>query len=202
MKKLLLMLAAVAALCFVSCDDKKANQTETTEDSTFVVEKFATSLDSLAAASDSAGIATLLDGARVAVDNLMAKGDTVAANDLYAKIMQVIDTNKEKIVAAMPAFAEMATKVMPESLKSVAAATGDSLAAGAKDALNEVKDAAAEKVNEAADKVVEGAKDAADKAAEKVNDAAQKGAEKVNEAAAKGAEAASKAANDLKKKLP
>lgn len=195
MKKLLLMLAAVAAIGFVSCDTKTGTTTdETVADSTaFTIEKFA---DSLGTATDSTAIAGLLDQANAEVQALFAKGDTVAAQTLVQKIKEVIETNKEKLVAIVPGITEMVGNAitLPEGLKEAAVAAGDSLKNAAVDAAtgvaNDLKDAANEKVNEAANKVVEGGKQAVEKGAEKAKEGADKVKEGVN-----------KAAEDLSKKI-
>ena len=195
MKKLLLMLAAVAAIGFVSCDTKPGTTTdETVADSTaFTIEKFA---DSLGTATDSTAIAGLLDQANAEVQALFAKGDTVAAQTLVQKIKEVIETNKEKLVAIVPGITEMVGNAitLPEGLKEAAVAAGDSLKNAAVDAAtgvaNDLKDAANEKVNEATNKVVEGGKQAVEKGAEKAKEGADKVKEGVN-----------KAAEDLSKKI-
>ena len=196
MKKLLLMLAAVVAIGFVSCDTKSGSTTEGNgADSTaFTIEKFT---ENLGTATDSTAIAGLLDQANTEVQALFAKGDTLAAQNLIQKIKEVIETNKEKLVAIVPGITEMVSNAitLPEGLKDAAVADGDSLKNAAVDAAtgvaNDLKEAANEKVNEAANKVVERGKEVVEKGAEKAKEGADKVKEGVN-----------KAAEDLSKKIP
>ncbi len=197
MKKLMLMLAAVAALTFVSCDIKTATNNNAGADSTFTIENFT---ENLTNATDSAAVVGLLDKANAEVQALIAKGDTIGAQDLLAKIKEVIATNKEKLVAIVPSIEEVANKTitLPEGLKEAAAAAGENLeeaAAGVKDAAAAEVEKGAEKLNEAAEKGAEKVNEAAGKAADAGKEAINKGAQKANDAV-------NKAAEDLKNKLP
>ena len=113
---------------------------------------------------------------------LVETGDTEGAQTLLEKIKGIVETNKEKLTAIVPSIGTLVDQVvaLPEGVKDVVNATGDSL-----------KDAAVEAVTEKANEVVDAAKDAA---TEKVNEAVDGAKDKVNEAA-------KNAADEAKKKL-
>ena len=190
MKKLLLMVAAVAAMTFASCDNT-ANKTEQTTDSVaaFNVEQFDSAL---ANATDSAAVVDLLNNANAEVQKLVEAGKNDEAQSLLAQIKEIVNKNTEKLTAIVPSIGTLVDQVvaLPEGVKDVVENAGDSL-----------KDAAAEKANE----VVEGAKaaanEAADKAIDKANEAADKAADKASEAANKAADKAKDAAKDAAKKI-
>lgn len=190
MKKLLLMVAAVAAMTFASCDNT-ANKTEQTPDSvaTFNVEQFDSALANV---TDSAAVVDLLNNANAEVQKLVEAGKNDEAQSLLAQIKEIVNKNTEKLTAIVPSIGTLVDQVvaLPEGVKDVVENAGDSL-----------KDAAAEKANE----VVEGAKaaanEAADKAIDKANEAADKAADKASEAANKAADKAKDAAKDAAKKI-
>ena len=190
MKKLLLMVAAVAAMTFASCDNT-ANKTEQTTDSVaaFNVEQFDSAL---ANATDSAAVVDLLNNANAEVQKLVEAGKNDEAQSLLAQIKEIVNKNTEKLTAIVPSIGTLVDQVvaLPEGVKDVVENAGDSL-----------KDAATEKANE----VVEGAKaaanEAADKAIDKANEAADKAADKASEAANKAADKAKDAAKDAAKKI-
>ena len=172
MKKLLLMIAAVAALAFVACDkNANANAEEANEDSI--------AIENLINAPDSAAAIAALDALQKKAEDLKAAGDTIKANELLAKVKAAIDANKDKLTALVPAIGEI-------NLLDKAKEAADSVAAAGKDAAAEVVDAAKEKVAEAA---------------EAVDKAAAKGAEAVDKGADAAKNAAKGAAEDAKKKL-
>lgn len=180
MKKLLLMIAAVAALAFVACDkNANANAEEANEDSI--------AIENLINAPDSAAAIAALDALQKKAEDLKAAGDTIKANELLAKVKAAIDANKDKLTALVPAIGEV-------NLLDKAKEAADSVAAAGKDAAAEVVDAAKEKVAEAAEAGKE-------KAAEAVDKAAAKGAEAVDKGADDAKNAAKGAAEDAKKKL-
>lgn len=183
MKKLLLMFAAVAAMTFAACDNN-ANNTEETQDSVaqFSTEQFE---EALANVTDSAAVADLLTNANAEVQKLVEAGDQEGAQNLLAKIKEIVEKNKEKLVAIVPSIGTLVDQVvaMPAGVKDVVEAAGDSLKNAATDA-------------------VEGAvQDVKDAAADKANEVVNKAAEKVNEGADKAADAAKNAANDAAKKI-
>jgi len=190
MKKLLLMVAAVAAMTFASCDNT-ANKTEQTTDSVaaFNVEQFDSALANV---TDSAAVVDLLNNANAEVQKLVEAGKNDEAQSLLAQIKEIVNKNTEKLTAIVPSIGTLVDQVvaLPEGVKDVVENAGDSL-----------KDAATEKANE----VVEGAKaaanEAADKAIDKANEAADKAADKASEAANKAADKAKDAAKDAAKKI-
>ena len=178
MKKLLLMFAAIAAMTFVACDTNANKEGENNENA-FDVDQFT---EALTTATDSATVADLLANANEEVRKLVETGDTEGAQTLLEKIKGIVETNKEKLTAIVPSIGTLVDQVvaLPEGVKDVVNATGDSL-----------KDAAVEAVTEKANEVVDAAKDAA---TEKVNEAVDGAKDKVNEAA-------KNAADEAKKKL-
>ena len=194
MKKLLLMLAAVAAVTFVSCDNN-ANKTTEGADSTTVAAYNVDQLDSLLAnTTDTTAIQAMLNDANTEVQRLTEAGDTEGAKTLLEKIKEIVAKNKEKLAAAIPNFNidEMVNKVVtvPESLKDVVNAAGDSIK-------GELVDAAKEKVEDAKAAVNEKAGEVVDKANEKVAE----GVDKAKDAANKAADATKDAAKDAAKKI-
>ena len=197
MKKVFLMLVAVGAMTFVSCDNKpKANVGEVAEEVTLTAEE-----------------------ADAEADNAIASL-TEALNGTDAnKLSEIVETVKTKIaeyVKLNPEVAkEYAAKVqnfLKENADKVKALVGDNAAVGAAvaaltdvDAEGLVNNLLANPVEQA----VEGAKDAvegaAQDAAQAVENAKDAAAEKVNEtvdaAKEKAGEAVDAAADAAKKKL-
>ncbi|MBR6284703.1 MAG: hypothetical protein IKR25_10475 [Muribaculaceae bacterium] len=188
MKKLLLAIAAIAAVSFVSCDTKTATDNNQATDSVFTIEKFTEAIPTL---QDSAAVADLMAKANDQVQKFLAAGDTVQALDLVGKIKEVIETNKDKLVALVPTITEFAGNAinLPEDLK---AKVNESLGDVAKEAVDNVTDAAAAQVDKAVDQAKEKANEAVDQAKEKA-------AEGVDKAKEKAADVANKAAEALKK---
>ena len=118
MKKLLLAIAAIAAVSFVSCDTKTATDNNQATDSVFTIEKFTEAIPTL---QDSAAVADLMAKANDQVQKFLAAGDTVQALDLVGKIKEVIETNKDKLVALVPTITEFAGNAinLPEDLKAI-----------------------------------------------------------------------------------
>ena len=110
---------------------------------------------------------------------LLAKGDTVAAKGFLEKVKEIINTNKEKLVALTPSLGAAVDKAaeLPAGLKEVAEAAVDSAKNVVADAATEAVDAAKDKAAEAVDKAKDKAADAVDKAADKAADAAKSAAE-------------------------
>ena len=174
MKKLLLMIAAVATLAFTSCDKAAQGGDEVAAGDSINVEN----VEALLLNADSANVEGVFEAIKAKAEDLKAAGDTVAANGLLAKVQEVIDANKEKLAAIIPAA---------QGLNLDVKAAVDSVAGAAKDAAAEVVDAAKEKAADAANAAVDAAK--------------EKAADAVNAGAEKAADAAKGAAADAKKKL-
>jgi len=201
MKKVFLMLVAVGAMTFVSCDNKnKANAEEVVEEVTLTQEE-------ADAAADEA-IASLTD----ILDN------TKDVNKLQ-EILEAVKAKAAEYVNLNPEIAKEYVAKVQNFLKEkgdvVKALVGDNAAVGAAlasltdfsadDIVSNFLSSAADKAGEAvegAKEAVEGAADAAANAVENAKDAA---AEKVNEtvdaAKEKAAETVDAAADAAKKKL-
>ena len=181
------MFAAIAAMTFVACDTN-ANKTEENADSTaaFNVEQFD---QALANVTDSAAVVDLLNNANAEVQKLVEAGDTEGAQSLLAKIKEIVAKNTEKLTAIIPSIGTLVDQVvaLPEGMKDVVEAAGDSL-----------KDAAVDAAKDKANEVVEGAKAAV---TEKANEVVDKANEKVNEGVDKANDAAKKAVGDAAKKI-
>ena len=201
MKKVFLMLVAVGAMTFVSCENKpKANPEEVVEEVTLTQEEADAEADSM--------IASLTD----VIEN------TKDVNKLQ-EILEAVKAQAAEYVGLNPEIAKtFVTKVqnfLKEKGDVVKALVGDNAAVGA--ALASLTDFSADDIvsnfmsavgDKAAD-AVEGAKDAvegaADAAADAVEGAKDAAAEKVNEtvdaAKEKAAETVDAAADAAKKKL-
>ncbi len=176
MKKLLLMFAAIAAMCFTACTGCADNgEAQAADTSALTIEQFQEQLNALIEKGDTLEIQNLLTKSQDEVAALLAKGDTVAAKGFLEKVKEIINTNKDKLVALTPSLGAVVDKAveMPESLKDVAAAAVDSTKAAVADAATEVVDAAKEKAAEAVDKGVDKAAEAVDKGVDKATEAAK-----------------------------
>ena len=201
MKKVFLMLVAVGAMTFVSCENKpKANAEEVVEEVTLTQEEADAEADSM--------IASLTD----VIEN------TKDVNKLQ-EILEAVKAKAAEYVGLNPEIAKtFVTKVqnfLKEKGDVVKALVGDNAAVGA--ALASLTDVSADDivsnfmsaVGDKAVEAVEGAKDAvegaADAAADAVEGAKDAAAEKVNEtvdaAKEKAAETVDAAADAAKKKL-
>ena len=100
MKKLLLMIAAVAALSFTACDNAAQNDNaaaNTDSVPAFAVEQFD---QALAAATDSAGVDSLITTANAEVQRLIEAGDNEGAANLLAQVKEIVAKNADKIYLA------------------------------------------------------------------------------------------------------
>ena len=181
MKKLLLMIAAVAALSFTACDNAAQNDNaaaNTDSVPAFAVEQFD---QALAAATDSAGVDSLITTANAEVQRLIEAGDNEGAANLLAQVKEIIAKNADKIKAFMPGITEYvnqkidAMNLSPE-FKALADSASSKLAAKAVETVDGAKEA------------VEGAKDAVEGAGKA---AVEEGKAKVEE----GKKALKEAAN-------
>ena len=197
MKKVFLMLVAVGAMTFVSCENKpKANAEEVVEEVTLTQEEADAEADSM--------IASLTD----VIEN------TKDVNKLQ-EILEAVKAKAAEYVGLNPEIAKtFVTKVqnfLKEKGDVVKALVGDNAAVGA--ALASLTDVSADDivsnfmsaVGDKAAEAVEGAKDAVEGAADAVEGAKDAAAEKVNEtvdaAKEKAAETVDAAADAAKKKL-
>ena len=182
MKKLFVMLAAVAAISFTSCKNEVANT-----DEAMTAESFQTELDSLVVAGDATAVEGLIEKSNKQIETLIAAGDTVAAKSLYQKIVEIVGTQKDKLDAIKPNLSSLIGGAnIPDALKTIVKEAVDTAQAlgeeAAGKAVNEVANKVAgtdeakavnekaEEVKKTADKVNETAKDVKD-AAEKTKDA-------------------------------
>jgi hypothetical protein len=111
MKKFLLMFAAVAAIAFVGCKtetaqpaDEQAPAEEQVTPAEPTVETVTADLMKLVEAKDEAGTVNFLDGLKKTAEDFLTAGD----NNKYFNIINIIktvwETNKDKILAALPAL--------------------------------------------------------------------------------------------------
>ena len=193
MKKLLLMIAAIAAISFTACNTENSEQATdenaVVEDTTAMTpEAFQTQLDSLVTAGDTTAIQNLLTKSQEQVSALVAAGDTLGAKSFWEKVKEIVTGQKEKLVALAPSLGEVVDKApaLPENIKGIVTEGAEGLKDAAVDeAKAELKDAAtkaadevvkdgAKKVEEVKEKVEEGKKAVKDvkEAAKGVKDAA------------------------------
>ncbi len=194
MKKVFLMLVAVGAMTFVSCENKpKANAEEVVEEVTLTQEEADAEADSM--------IASLTD----VIEN------TKDVNKLQ-EILEAVKAKAAEYVGLNPEIAKtFVTKVqnfLKEKGDVVKALVGDNAAVGA--ALASLTDFSADDIvsnfmSAVGDKAAEAVEGAADAAADAVEGAKDAAAEKVNEtvdaAKEKAAETVDAAADAAKKKL-
>lgn len=195
MKKLFIMIAAVAAVAFTACtgNDGTTTTVETTEEvAELTPESFQTQLDSLVAASDTAAIHTLIDKAKEQVEKFVASGDTVTAKTFHEKVAEIINTNKERLIALAPTLKEVVTNAsadVPVALRDIVSNGVDSLSKvstdKAKEVVKDMGNALKEDTKDFVDKGKKGAEELqskADNAQKKVNDF-KESASKVEDAA-------------------
>lgn len=204
MKKIFLMMAAVAALSFTSCGNKAA-QTEAPADETEVVdlENATAALAEQLEAGDVNKFQEALEAAKQKVTELLTNNPEVA-KEYLDKVQTFLKENADKVKAvvgdnavvqtAVAALTDTPAENIINGLKSQLDATGEAGQAVVDNAVEQVnatgeelkqaiQDKAGELKQAANDKVEEGKKAANDK----VNEAANKVNEKVNEAASHAA---------------
>lgn len=223
MKKLFIMLIAVAALTFVGCTNK-ANQVPEAADTTEALleqakaaaEDVISNLTSSIEAGDASAIEGVLNTVKEKVAELLGVNPEVAQSYL-GQVQGFLKDNVDKVKAvvgdnaAVSGLLDNLVSIPTESVESLTSATealgnlGIDPATIAKDAASEaVENAqeAVENVKEAATEAVENAKDAATEAVENAKDAAaNKANEAVENAKDKAGQAVDDAAAAAKKKL-
>ena len=208
MKKLFVMVCAVAAMALTSCNSGQTNagadadstNVEATEDIESAVKEEIAGIAESVEAGDQEAIQTKIEAIKAKVQSLIDEGKLEEAQKYAEKFKVFLEENQEKIAAVSPALGELASTVSSNAtgIVSAAAAALDATANGAKDAAtdiaNEAVDAANAKVDEA--------KEAVNNKVEETKAAANaKAQEAVDGAKQKANEAIDKAANDLKSKI-
>ena len=184
MKKFLLMFAAVAAIAFVGCKtetaqpaDEQAPAEEQVTPAEPTVETVTADLMKLVEAKDEAGTVNFLDGLKKTAEDFLTAGD----NNKYFNIINIIktvwETNKDKILAALPALKDkMEAYITPkpelkEAFDAFVADAAKQAGEAVQDAAADAKDAVADKANEVKEDVKDAAKDAVNNAADAAKDA-------------------------------
>lgn len=200
MKKVFLMLIAVATIAFVACTNQQENASTSASASAsvevteFNADAFAANLDSLVAANDTAAVKGLLEQAGKEIEKLKAAGDQDALAALIAKVKTAVEGKADALKGLGLDQAAAAVAAVPEDLK-------DKVDAAAKDIVANAKDAAAEKVEEVKDAAAEKVNEVKDAAAEKVNEVKDAAKDQANKAIDGAKDKVNQAADDAKKKL-
>ena len=198
MKKFLVMIMAVAAIVFVSCNNKSEKATEEAGAS---IEAAVNDLQALIDGGDASALSAALEAVQDKAKEIAASVDAETAKTYLEKIKELVVANAEKIKAlvsndAINNLVDGIANLDVDNSQFVdaAKAAGVGAATDAVEAGNEAVEAAKESA-EAVKEAVEAAPEAAKEAAEAAKDAAVDAAkEKANEAIDKGV-------SDAKKKL-
>lgn len=196
MKKIFAMLAATAALSFTACTGNNEGTTMAEGMSTEITaDNFQAQLDSLVGTGDTTAIQALITQSQEQAKRLIADGDTTAAMTLIEKVKEVLNTQKDKIVALAPSLTEAVngyTNNLPDAIKDIVNAGVDSIAKAAiEEGKAQLEEAGATIEDAKAD--IEEAKAKVEDVKAKVEDAkakAQEGKAKVEDAASKAKNAA------------
>lgn len=177
MKKMFVIVMAVAAVAFTACTggNKEAEATDETEVAA-VDQELTDNIDELDAAleaEDGDAVQQSIEAFKAKIAELIAQGKTELAQQWSEKLQQFVEENKAKIEALSPELATVAQSAVSEVVSKVAA-----LPAAAVETANEAADAAkgaAADAVDAANQAVENTKAAAEEAAtQAVDDAKQK----------------------------
>ena len=183
MKKFLLMFAAVAAIAFVGCKTETtqpADEQTPTEEQVApepTVETVTADLMKLVDAKDEAGAVAFLDGLKKTAEDFLTAGD----NNKYFNIINIVktvwETNKDKILAALPALKDkIEAYITPkaelkDAFDAFIADPANNLAEKVADKVEDAADAVADKANEVKEDVKDAAKDAVNDAADAAKEA-------------------------------
>lgn len=218
MKKIMMMVVAVAAMTFASCGQKAANAPEageevaevTTEQAQEAAQGIISELTAKLESKDASAVQELITSIQVKVAEFI-KSNPEAAKAYVEQVQTYLKENAETIKTVVGDNAIVNTAVQTLTATSAddvvstisnaltsseenAEAAATSVKENAEQAVESVKENAKEKANETVD-------NAKAKANEKVNEANQKVNEKVNEAAQKTNNAINDATNKAAKKL-
>ena len=179
------MFAAVAAIAFVGCKTETQPAEEATPQEEqvtdeYTVEGVTTELMKLVETGDEAQTLGFLDGIKAKADEILKAGDTEKYFNIINIVKTVWETNKDAILAKIPALAEKITNYIevPEEMKAgFADFVAKQAAEKAGEAVGEAVDAAKDAAGEAVDAAKDAAKDAVDATKEAAGDAAQKAAD-------------------------
>ena len=200
MKKFLVMIMAVAAIVFVSCNNKSE---KATEDAGASIEAAVSDLQALIDGGDATALSAALEAVQDKAKEIAASVDAETAKSYLEKIKELVKTNADKIKAlvnneainnVVDGIANLDVDNTVTQFVDAAKAAGVGAAADAVEAGTEAVDAVKEGA-ETVKETVEAAPEAAKAAAEAAKDAA------VDAAKQKANEAIDNAAADAKKKL-
>ena len=197
MKKFLVMIMAVAAIVFVSCNNKSEKATEEAGAS---IEAAVNDLQALIDGGDASALSAALEAVQDKAKEIAASVDAETAKTYLEKIKELVVANAEKIKALVSndainnlvdGIANLDVDNTVSQFVDAAKAAGVGAATDAVEAGNEAVEESAEAVKEAVEAAPEAAKEAAEAAKDAAVDAAK---EKANETIDKGV-------SDAKKKL-
>lgn len=192
MKKILVMVMAVAAISLSSCGNKTAKECEGA-DSTCCACKCDTcqcspcqcgekecpmeALSEKLEAGDAAGVTAALGEAAQQIETLLKEGKAEEAQKVAFRIQQFINENQEKLAAAQITTDNIVSTIakLPTTVTETAEAGAEAVKADAETVANAAVEAGKQKANAAVDA-------AQAKAEEKANEAVETGKQKANEA--------------------
>lgn len=170
MKKILVAVAALAAISFASCSKADKAASEESNDFKMKIEN-CTNADS---------IAIYVDRAQAYAQKLAAEGKVEEAKKYLADIQPIVEKKATALVSTFEAV-KAAVDKFPASADSLKNAATDSLRTAGAAAVDSVKGAVAAKAGEAVENVKQGVSDAASDAADKANAAVENAAQSAKE---------------------
>ena len=215
MKKLFVMLMAVAAITFVSCSGESTSDQSNdsvaqvaTKEIEFDLDGFKAKLDEAIKGGDKAAVTQILDEAMAKIDQEKTRdgAQREAVAGLWAKIKAAVDERAEELKKLGVDEAVNKITNVPEDMKQDVDKFVQQYVEQGKQAAEDAAGEAVDKANEAAQQVADKANEAADKAQQAANDAANKAQQAANDAADKAKQAANNAvdnaANAVKRAIP
>ena len=224
MKKVFLMLAAVAAMTIVSCGDKKGNDAnndaaadslvaEAQEGDVQDPEQLGADLSKALEANDSEGLKGKIDAAKEWAKNLLAEGKGEKAKGILEKIQSFLSENTDKVTSVIgdnqyvqgaldfvkglnadEAIQKLGGIVGVEDVANTAKDAANAVTEKAEEGVNKVKEAVAEPVEKAKEKADEVKQDLADKG----NEAIEAAKNEVNKVADKANDAVNQGINNVR----
>lgn len=199
MKKILVIVMAIAAVSFAACtgetkggDATDSTAVEATQTEEITEEDFQALADGVEA-QDADALKTAIESIQAKIQALIEAGDTEAAKKYIDAIKSFVEDNKAKIETLSPELATTAESTVAGLVSKVVDLPGN-VAAEAEGAANEVVEAGKAQLEETKAAAVEKANEQVEAGKAKVNEQVEAGKAKANQAI-------DNAANDLKKSI-
>lgn len=210
MKKILVMVMAVAAISFAACTGETKGGEEATDSLATIEVAEASAQEDVQAltegveAQDADALKITLETMRVKIQKLIEAGDVAAAQKYLDVIKAFVEQNKVQIETVSPEVAQSAETTVADLVTKLVALPGN-VAEHAEGAATEVVEAGKAKVEETKAAVVDAANEQVEAGKAKVAEQVEAGKSKANQAIEehqkKANDAIDKAANDLKNNL-